>query len=117
MKNPQKVHRGAVVTSDDEDDAAPKFKRNKFKTFLKKFVAIPGTETIPPAEAPSVPIEEAVANYNDIYLEPVGEDGTEIIPPTEAPVVPMEVTTESEDENNIGLEGFADALDDFVFRT
>ena len=94
MKNPQKVHRGAVVTSDDEDDdAAPKFKRNKFKTFLKKFVAIPGTETIPPAEAPSVPIEEAVANYNDIYLEPIGED-----------------------DEDMDLEGFADALDEFQIQ-
>ena len=121
LKNPQKVHRGAVVTSDDEDDdAAPKFKRNKFKTFLKKFVAIPGTETIPRSEAPSIPIEEAVANYNDIYLEAIGEDdvpGTQRIPPAEDPVIPMEVTTESEDENDIGLEGFADALDDFEFRT
>ena len=95
LKNPQKVHRGAVVTSDDEDnDAAPKFKRNKFKTFLKKFVAIPGTETIPRSEAPSVPIEEAVANYNDIYLEAIGE-------------------AVGEDDNDIALEGFADALDEY----
>ena len=121
LKNPQRVHRGAVITSDDEDDdhETPKIKRNKFKTFLKKFVDIPGTQTIPQAEAPSVPAE-VVSNYNDIYLEAVGGDdvpGTQRIPPAEDPVVPMEVTTESEDENDIGLEGFADALEDFEFRT
>ena len=64
--------------------------------------------------------DDALCNYNDIYLEAVGEDdvpGTQRIPPAEDPVVSMEVRTESEDENDIGLEGFADALENFEFRT
>ena len=89
------LSREQVLTSDDEGDdhEAPKIKRNKFKTFLKKFVDIPGTQTIPQAEAPSVPAE-VVSNYNDIYLEAIGE-------------------AVGEDDNDIALEGFADALDEF----
>ena len=74
LKKPQTVHRGAVTLDNAGDE--PKVKRNKYKSFLRAYQEIPGTETLP-QDAP-----------------------------------PMEVTTESDDDIVIGLEGFADALDE-----
>ena len=123
LKKPKKVHRGAVITSDDEDhdNEAPKIKRNKFKNFLKNFVAIPGTEhgtteTIPPAAA------EAASNYNEINLVAIPAAYPA------APLVPMEVTAEAnssyndinlvaigeEVEDDLGLEEFAEASEEFA---
>ena len=74
LKKPQTVHRGAVTLDNAGDE--PKVKRNKYKSFLRAYQEIPGTETLP-QDAP-----------------------------------PMEVTSESDDDIIMGLEGFADALDE-----
>ena len=140
LKKPQTVHRGAVITSDDEDDhdhEAQKIKRNRFKTFLKNYVAIPGTQSIPPVEAP-VPMEvpgEPVANYNAMHLVPVTIQGTETIPLKEVPTEPAanynaihlepvglvepaainNVMHLEPVEEDMGLDEFANALDNFDF--
>ena len=109
LKKPQTVHRGAVITSDDEDDhdhEAHKIKRNRFKTFLKNFVAIPGTQSIPPVEAP-VPMEvptEPAANYNAMHLERVGP----VDPAANHNAMHLEPV-----EEDMGLHEFANVLDDF----
>ena len=93
---------------DDHDHEAHKIKRNRFKTFLKNFVAIPGTQSIPPVEAP-VPMEvptEPAANYNAIHLEPVGL----VEPAAINNVMHLEPA-----EEDMGLDEFANALDNFDF--
>ena len=87
---------------------------------MKKFVAIPGTETIPPAGAPSV------SNYNEINLVAIPAANRAAIPA--APSVPMEVTAEADSnyndinlvaigeevEDDLGLEEFAEASEEFA---
>ena len=84
LKKNQTVHRGAV-SIDDAGDQPPKVKRNKYKSFLRAYQDIPGTQTLPV----DVPMPIQVTEY----------------------------ISDSDDEDNIslGLDNFADNLDNIDF--
>ena len=84
LKKHQTVHRGAV-SIDDAGDQPPKVKRNKYKSFLRAYHDIPGTQTLPL----DVPMPIQVTEY----------------------------ISDSDDEDNIslGLDNFADNLDNIDF--
>ena len=83
---------------------------------MNRFVAIPGTETIPPVEAP-IPMEvpaQPAANYNAIHLQPIGDvpaqqaanyNAIHLQPFGDVPAQPIEDVT-------MALGGFANTLDD-----
>ena len=84
LKKNQTVHRGAV-SIDAAGDQLPKVKRNKYKSFLRAYQDIPGTQTLPV----DVPMPIQVTEY----------------------------ISDSDDEDNIslGLDNFADNLDNIDF--